>query len=178
MNKLSVIKGIVKLYFAGAVYFSFQHVMHAWTKLGLAGTEAVAATVAIDLMFIIAMFLRSDEFATRTRKIGFWVMVVMGSLSLAGNVFAAHNLGGIIFGAMLPGYLLFSEWLADPKQIVSAKAEADALAIAAAESAVREAQEAAEAKRAASIAKGKATRARNNRTKTAETKVLEGMLKR
>jgi hypothetical protein len=41
---------------------------------------------------------------------------------------------------------------------------------------VQEAAEAAIARKAAAIAKGKATRARNARTKKAETKLLEGML--
>lgn len=176
MNKIKIIKAIVKVYFAGAVYFSFSHVMHAWMKAGLVGAEAVGATVAIDLMFIVAMILRSDDFSSRTRKIGFRTMLVMGTLSLAGNIYAAHNLGGVIFGAMLPGYLLFSEWLADPKQITSAKSENESNAIAEAERIAQAEADAIAAKKAAAIAKGRATRAANARKNKAQVKALESLV--
>ena len=113
MNGKQIIKGIVKLYFVGAVAASLAHLMRASEKLGAEHVwETIAAPVAIDLMFIVAMILRSEKWASDTRRIGFRLMLVMGTVSMAGNIYAGMSSAfGIIFGAMLPTFLLVSEWL-------------------------------------------------------------------
>ena len=175
MELTKVTKGIVKLYFLGALAGSFTHLVHAGTKGQLATWEAVSLPFMIDGLAIIGMIMRSNKWATRTRKIGFRVQMGMGLVSFAGNAYAAHSVAGIMYGFGLVAGYVFAEWLSD--QLVSADAESQALAIAEAERIAREAAELAEAKKQAAIAKGKATRARNQRTRKAQTKALESLLK-
>lgn len=164
MNKVGIVKAVVKGYFLAALAGSFTHVINAANKLGLEGWEAAITPFLIDGMFVIAMVMRSEEFSTRTRRIGFRVFIVMGLLSLSANIYAASHVGGIFLAVLLVGGMVFGEWLA--MQIESAAVEEAHKAIAD-----------AEAKKLAAIAKGKATRARNARTKKAQTKALENLLK-
>ncbi len=177
MNKVAMVRGIVKLYFFAALAGSFTHIITAATKVGLSGWEAYSTPFMIDGLAMIGMVMRSEEFAGRTRKIGFRVQMIMGCMSLTANVYAAHNLGGMIFGVGIVALFLTAEWLGDKAQMVSAKAEAGALAIAEAEAITAQAAAEAQAKKEAAIAKGKATRAKNLRTRKTQTKALEGMLK-
>jgi hypothetical protein len=148
MNKVTVIKVIAKLYFAGALIGSFLHLIHAAQKGGLTGAEAYSVPFMIDGLALTALVMRGSEFSTRTRRIGFRVFLFTGSMSLAGNVFAAHNIGGAVYGVAIVALFLGMEWLSD--HIESAQAEADKLAATE-----------AEAKKAASIAKAQATRQAN-----------------
>lgn len=174
MRKVSAIKAITRLYFAAAIVLSFLHLVHAARKGGLTW-ESWTVPFMVDGIAIMGLTMRSEDFAGRTRRIGFRVQIVAGLLSLAGNVYAAHNAGTAVFGVAVVALFVFSEWLSD--QIESAVVEAARLAT----------EEAAAAK-AASIAKGNATRAANRNAKLArttaakrraraETRVLEGMLK-
>jgi hypothetical protein len=128
----------------------------------------------VDGIAIMGLTMRSEDFATRTRRIGFRVQIVAGALSLAGNVYAAHNAGTAVFGVAVVALFIFSEWLSD--QIESSVVEA-----------ARVATERAAAAKAASIAKAQATRRVNRAAKAAkettakrraraEAKVLESML--
>lgn len=148
MNKVTVIKVIAKLYFIGALIGSFLHLIHAAQKGGLTGAEAYSVPFMIDGLALTALIMRGAEFSTRTRRIGFRVFLFTGSMSLAGNVFAASNIGGAVYGVAIVCLFLGMEWLSD--NIESAQAEADKLAAAE-----------AEAKKAQAIEKGRATRAAN-----------------
>lgn len=148
MNKVTVIKVIAKLYFLAALAGSFTHLIHAAHKGGLEGWEATSVPFMIDGLALTGLIMRSDEFSTRTRRIGFKVFSITGTLSLAGNIYAAHNIGGAVYGAAIVALFIGMEWLSD--NIESAQAEA--LNAAATE---------AEAKKAAAIAKGQATRRAN-----------------
>lgn len=171
MNKVSVVRMIVKGYFLAALAGSFTHVIHAAEKTGLGGWEAGITPFLIDGMFVIAMVMRSQEFSKRTRQIGFRVQVVMALLSLSANIYAASKIGGVFLALLLIGGMIFGEWLTG--QIHGAEVDV----IADAEAATRAAAEAAQAKRAAAIAKGQATKAKNARERKAQAKALEGMLK-
>lgn len=146
MNKVSAIKVIAKLYFLGALVGSFIHLIHAAQKGGLTGAEAYSVPFMIDGLALTALIMRGAEFSTRTRRIGFKVFLATGSMSLAGNVFAAHNIGGAVYGVAIVALFIGMEWLSD--NIESAQDEAGKLAAGAAASA-----------KAASIAKGLATKA-------------------
>lgn len=177
MNRVTTVQMIVKLYFFAALTGSFTHTITAATKVGLSGWEAYSTPFMIDGLAVIGMVMRSEEFASRTRKIGFRVQMVMGCMSLTANVYAAHNTGGMIFGVGIVALFLMAEWLGDKAQMQSAKDEAMKLAQAEAARIVAEAAAEAQAKKDAAIAKGKATRAKNLRTKAAQTKALESLLK-
>lgn len=148
MSKVTIIKVIAKLYFLGALAASFMHLITAAQKGGLTGIEAYSVPFMIDGLALTAMIMRGEEFSTRTRRIGFRVFLFTGTLSLAGNVFAASTIGGAVYGVAIVALFLGMEWLSD--NIESAQAEADKLAAAE-----------ADAKKAAAVAKGQATRAAN-----------------
>lgn len=146
MSKVTVIKAIAKLYFIGALTGSFIHLIHAAQKGGLSGAEAYSVPFMIDGLALTALIMRGAEFSTRTRRIGFRVFLTTGSMSLAGNVFAASNIGGAVYGVAIVALFLGMEWLSD--NIQSAKDEEDAKAALAYMN-----------RKAASIAKGLATKA-------------------
>lgn len=113
MNKVKLVKGITKLYFAGALAGSATHIITASHKMGGSGIEAMVTPLMIDGIAIIGMVMRSEDFSKRTNKIGFIVQCVMGAMSLAMNVAAAHNFFGVMFGIAIVGLFIFSEWLGD-----------------------------------------------------------------
>lgn len=184
MNKISVVKNIVKLYFAGALTGSFIHIVAAAEKLGGHGVEAYATPFMIDGLAVIGMIMRGEEFSTRTNKIGFRVQCIMGMLSLGMNVYAAHSLFGVLFGIAIVGLFIFAEWLKD--QIESREAEITAEA----EAIVRDASawltncthpttcttaDRCETKRNAAAKRAK-TQRRNARKAAAEKRMLESMI--
>jgi hypothetical protein len=178
VSKTFLIWLIVKAYFIAALAGSFTHIITAAERLGLHGWEATIVPFLIDGMFLIAIVLRSEVYSTRTRRIALRVQVAMGVLSLTANITAATTSGGIILAVLLISGMIFSEWLADPKQMKTAATEQAEQAVAEAEQIARDAEADAAARKAAGIAKGVATRAAKRAEKLAETKVLENMLKR
>lgn len=152
MDRVKAVKLIVRGYFFFAIAASFTHLITAAQKGGLAGWEAWSVPFLVDGIAIVGLIMRGEEFDTRTRKIGFRVQCGAGLLSLLGNVFAARNLGGAVFGVAVVGLFVLTEWLSD--NMGSAKDEA---------------------KRAA-IKKGLATRRRNARQAKAVVREAERAL--
>lgn len=111
MNKVSVIKAIVKAYFVAAVAGSFTHIVHAAEKIGLSGWEMWSTPFMIDGIAIIGLIMRSEQFSKDTRKWGLITQYGAGLLSLVGNVYAAENAGGMIYGVGIVALFLFSEFL-------------------------------------------------------------------
>lgn len=124
MTKVKSVKGIAKVYFFGAIAISFIHLVAAAHKGGLNGYEAYTVPVMIDGIAIIGLVMRGTEFSIATRKIGFRVQIAAGALSLLGNVFAAHNLGGAVYGVAIVALFLLAEWLSD--KIESAEVDQEA----------------------------------------------------
>lgn len=153
MNKHSITKAIVKGYFFAALAASFTHLITAAHKGGLHGWEAWSVPFMIDGIAILGLIMRGAEFDTRTRKIGFKVQCGAGLLSLLGNVFAAQNIGGAVYGVGIVALFILAEWLSD--NMGSAKDET----------------------KRASIAKGIATRKRNARKAQAVVRQAEKLLK-
>lgn len=163
-----IVKAIVKAYFLGAIAVSFAHIIAASHKLALNGWQAWTTPFAIDGIAIIGMVMRSERWSDETNRLGFRVQVTAGLLSLACNVFAGNTLGERIYGVIIVGLFIFSEWLGG-KLVTRASVEAEAKAAAEAAEAARVAAE-AEAKKAAAVAKGKATRAAN---RAAQEKIVK-----
>ena len=113
MRKVQIIKWIVKAYFLFAIVASFTHLITAAHKGGLQGWEAYSVPFLIDGIAIIGLIMRGTEFSKATRKTGFKVQLVAGLLSLAGNVFAAENMGGAVFGVAVVVLFVTAEWLSD-----------------------------------------------------------------
>lgn len=163
MEKASILRVITKLYFIGALTGSFIHLVHAGFKGGL-GNEAYAIPFMIDGIAIMGMVMRSGDFATHTNRFGFKVQLFAGSLSLAGNIYAASNIAGAIFGASLVGLYVFAELMLDH---IETRASENA----------RKAAIEAEAKKQAAIEKGKRTRAANKRKASQVVKEAERIIK-
>lgn len=159
MDRVKVIRGIVKMYFVAAIAGSFTHIIEAAFKIGLTGWEAWSTPFMIDGLAIVGMTMRSNTFSRVTRKLGLRVQGTMGVLSLTANVYAARNIGGVIYGVAIVTLFLAAEWLAGHLE----GAEVDQ---------ARELQE----KRSQAAQKAAATRKRNATKRKRETKVLEDML--
>jgi hypothetical protein len=56
--------------------------------------------------------MRGDAFASDTRRMGFRVQMIMACLQVALNVYAAHNMGGVIYGVAVVGLYVAAETLA------------------------------------------------------------------
>jgi len=187
MNKVSMMKGITKLYFAGALTGSFIHIVTSAHKMGGEGVEAYATPFMIDGIAVMGMAMRSDDFSKRTNRIGFKVQCVTGAMSLAMNVYAAHSLFGVLFGIALVGLFVFAEWLCDQIEgkEVDQKADDDAKA-AEAEAIVKAASAflatcshpttCTSATQCESKNKAAKTRIKKARVAKQQVKVLEGMM--
>jgi len=180
MNKVKMVKGITKLYFAGALTGSFIHIVIAAEKLGGSGVEAYATPFMIDGIAIIGMVMRGEEFSTRTNKIGFRVQCVMGAMSLAMNVYAAHSLFGVLFGIAIVGLFVFAEWLKDQIEGREVDEVAQAQQAIAWQAACSHPTKCGTAERCASktaaTAKAKKTNAKKARVRKAQEKALESLL--
>lgn len=173
MNKVTGTRIVSRLYFVAAIVLSFIHLVEAARKGGLTW-ESWTVPFMVDGIAIMGLTMRSADFAPRTRRIGFRVQIVAGVLSLAGNVYAAHNIGTAVFGVGVVTLFVFAEWLTD--QIESAvDDEAAAAAAAAVAEAERIAAEAA-AKRDAANRKRQATRRRNARKAQAQAEMIREMV--
>lgn len=189
MNEVKLVKGITKVYFAGALAGSFAHIVTAAYKLGADNPiEAIATPFMIDGIAIIGMVMRGEKFSARTNKIGFRVQAGAGALSLAMNVIAAHSLFGVLFGVAIVALFVFAEWLKDQIQgrEVDSREEEERAAEAARQAAqaivdaeaarVQAEADALAAKKAATVAKRNATRKKNLRIKRQQEAALESLM--
>lgn len=83
------------------LFVSRDHITQTAYTIGLRGYQANTLFVLIDIVALIGKVLMLKYFARSTRKLGMWMLCVSGSLSLACNVFAGHNLGERIYGAFI-----------------------------------------------------------------------------
>ena len=107
--KHKAIKLLVRAYMVAAIAASFSHILTSSHKLGLDGLEAWSTPFILDGIALIGMFMRGEEFSSRTRKIGFRVQVALGLASLAANIYAADSVGGIIYGIAVVGTFVLAE---------------------------------------------------------------------
>lgn len=164
MNKVKIVQAIVKLYFVGALAGSFVHIISAAEKLGLSGWESWSTPFMIDGLALIGMVLRSEDFSTATRKLGFRVQMVMGAFSLVANVYAAKNIGGVIYGVMIVALYIAAEWITD--RVESSQVDRDR------EAAIKRSEA---AQKAAQTRKSNARKAKAQRTR--QINQLEKQLK-
>lgn len=161
MNKVKIVQTIVKLYFVGALAGSFVHIIGAAEKLGLSGWESWSTPFMIDGLALIGMVMRSNDFSIATRKLGFRVQMVMGAFSLVANVYAAKNIGGVIYGVMIVSLYIASEAIAE--RMESSQVDRD---------------HEAKLKRQEAAQKAANTRKANAARKAREVKKLERMISR
>lgn len=108
----STVKWITRGYFLGALAASSSHAVVAAEKAGLTGWEAWSVPVMVDGMATLGLVMRGESFASDTRRMGFRVQMIMACLQVTLNVFAAHNVGGMIYGVAVVGLYVAAETLA------------------------------------------------------------------
>lgn len=184
MNKVTVVRIIVRAYFVGALVMSFMHIVEASHLLGQSGWKSYAWPFMIDGIAVIGMVMRSESFSTRCRKIGFRTQLVAGLLSLVANVFAGQTLGDRIQGFAIVVLFVFSEWLSDQIESHEQEIIAEATQIV---TAVEQQLAACThptkcmsveqcSKKVATAAKAAKTRAATKRTKRVQEKVLADLV--
>jgi hypothetical protein len=95
-KKVRFVKLVVKAYFITALGISFSHFIHAFNKLGLYGFSAATMPIAIDGLAVVGMVLQSDDFSVKTNKIGRWMQLICGTLSLSVNIFSGWGSPGAV----------------------------------------------------------------------------------
>jgi hypothetical protein len=160
MNKVQAIKWITKAYFFAAIAASFTHLVTAAHKGGLTGWEMWSVPFLIDGIAIIGLIMRGNEFSKNTRSIGFRVQIGAGVLSLAGNVYAAGNLGQAVYGVAIVALFVLAEWLSDNIQSADVDTKVEALN-----------------KRQVAAQKAAATRKRNARQAAKVVKAAEELIR-
>lgn len=150
----SAVKWITRGYFLGALAASSTHAVEAAHKAGLDGWEAWSVPLMVDGMATLGLVMRGEAFASDTRRMGFKVQMIMASVQLIMNVYAASNWGGVIYGVGVVGLYVAAETLA--KGLRTRETEA---------------QELVAQKRREGAAKAAATRKANREAKTQRAKI-------
>lgn len=108
----NTVKWITRGYFLGALAASSTHAVIAAEKAGLSGWEAWSVPVMVDGMATLGLVMRGDAFASDTQRLGFRVQMIMACVQVALNVFAAHNVGGMVYGVAVVALYVAAETLA------------------------------------------------------------------
>lgn len=85
------------------LWVSRDHITATAHMIGLHGYQASTLFILIDIVALVGKVLTMSYFAKSTRTMGFRLMVVAGTLSLACNVFAGNNIGERIYGVFIVG---------------------------------------------------------------------------
>jgi len=85
---------VTALIMAYALFVSRDHITHVALLIGLTGYQASTLFVFIDLPALIGKVLQLRYFAASTRKMGFRLMALSGTLSLVCNIVSGFVGGG------------------------------------------------------------------------------------
>lgn len=103
---LTTINGVVWLFMLTAVAFSTSHIIESAHSLGLT-YEAYAVPVFVDGIALVGKLSMLPRFSRRFRDSGLKLLMFGGTLSLAANVYAGHNIGQRAFGVLIvAGFML------------------------------------------------------------------------
>ena len=109
--KYAIAKTVSIGFMLGAAAGSFKGQVGLGHSLGLTW-EAWTVPFLIDGMAVLGLLGRGREFAVSTQRAGLVIAIAMGTLSLACNILAGHTLGQRLYGALIVGVFLASEWYA------------------------------------------------------------------
>ena len=103
---LTTINAVVWLFLLTAVVFSTSHIIETSHRLGLT-YEAFAVPVFVDGIALVGKLSMLPRFSAKLRRSGLRLLMFGGTLSLAANVYAGHNLGQKAFGVLVvAGFML------------------------------------------------------------------------
>lgn len=129
-------------YLGFALYQSYSHIVDLSVRYGC--SSPWVSPLLVDSLMLLGKLIRSPKMTKRTRRVGLALQAFGAIASLLANVFAGQTVGDRVQGAAVIIGFLIVEWVVEqvkPVQVDEAAVKAAA--------------------RAASIAKGKATRAAN-----------------
>lgn len=145
-------KTVVRMFMFGAAAVSFSHIIETSQALGL-GWQSWTVPFFIDGLAVLGLIGRGAAFAPGTRRAGLLLTVGAGTLSLACNVAAGHNLGQQLYGVLVVAGFIATETYAARMHAAPAKpTQPTAADVAAAE---------LRARRSAAASKAADTRRRN-----------------
>jgi signal transduction histidine kinase len=133
----------------------------------------------IDGLAMLGLLGRSARFAPSTQRAGLALMTGMGSLSLACNVYAGHNLGQRLYGVLVVTVFVVAEWYAmklrpAPAPVVTvSERRSEAAKRGALKAQQTKAQKAAEALKAQAECDAKSAAARERRRLARQVAELE-----
>jgi hypothetical protein len=99
---------VVRMFMIGAAAVSFSHIIETSQSLGL-GWEAWTVPFLVDGLAVLGLIGRSEQFATSTRRAGLVLTLAAGTLSLACNILAGHNLGQRLYGVLVVAGFIATE---------------------------------------------------------------------
>jgi len=97
---LTTINVVIWVFLIAAAAISFSHIVESGYHLGLA-KESWTAPMFIDGIAVVGKVSMLPRFSQAFRRSGFRLLMLGGSLSLAANVYAGHNLGQRMFGVLV-----------------------------------------------------------------------------
>lgn len=103
------VKTVVLMFMIGAATISFGHIVETSHRLGLTW-EAYTVPFFIDGLAILGLIGRTSAFDRSTNRAGWVLILTAGSASLAANIFAGHNLGQQLYGALVVVGFGLAEW--------------------------------------------------------------------
>jgi hypothetical protein len=140
------VKTVVMMFMIGAATISFGHIVETSHELGLTW-ESFTVPFFVDGLAILGLIGRTSAFARPTNRAGWVLILTAGSASLAANIYAGHNLGQQLYGALVVVGFGLAEWYATKLQAAPAPAP--------------EVDEATRVRRSAAAVKAAQTRAKN-----------------
>lgn len=108
----TALRAIAAFYLVGTLVLSYTHIVHLFQTWGLNDYQAYLVPLFIDGFAALGLLARHPSLDVRTRKLGTWLTITAGSMSLYANVAAADSKGGKIFGFLMVAGLIVAEVLA------------------------------------------------------------------
>lgn len=147
---LSTINVVVWGFMVAAAALSSTHIVESGQHLGL-DWESWTLPMFVDGIAVVGKVSMLPRFSPAFRKSGFRLLMLGGSLSLAANVYAGHNLGQRLFGVLVvAGFMALESHATKASRSVAIAAPDEP-----------EVNDELKAKRSASAKKAAATRKRN-----------------
>lgn len=123
--QLVISKLITRLFMIGTAAVSFTHIVTVGERMGL-GWEAWTVPFLVDGIAVLGLVGRSRRFAPATRTAGLVLVTTGGALSLTCNVMAGHNLGTKLYGVLIVGGFMLTEWYSAKLALTPTRAAQDA----------------------------------------------------
>ncbi len=107
-SALTAIRIVVWVFLVAAAGISTTHIIESGMRLGL-GWESYTLPMFVDGVAVVGKLSMLPRFSRAFRRSGFRLLMAGGTLSLAANIYAGHNLGQRAFGVVVVGGFMLLE---------------------------------------------------------------------